>query len=100
MKSLGNGTEIASKTTKTANFSTTQGQFEAFFFYKLNLSRHESSPEQQVSSCMGVSTIYSTKSIDVLTKVNKNIKNRKIFEVLSFLMSIPDPTDPLKHSNP
>ena len=37
MKSLGNCTEIASKTTKTSNFLTVQGQYEAFFRLQIEL---------------------------------------------------------------
>ena len=45
-KSLGNCTEIATKTTKTSNFLTVQAHIEAFF-YKWNLSRDKSSPIRQ-----------------------------------------------------
>ena len=47
-KSFEKCTEIASKTTKNFEFFDISGQFEALFFYELNLSRNESSPKQQV----------------------------------------------------
>ena len=44
-------TEVASKTKKNFDFLAVQAHFEAFSFYKLNLSRDESSPIQQICPC-------------------------------------------------
>ena len=41
------------------------------FFYKLNLSLHESSPKQQFPLPLGVLPFQSTKSIDSLTKIEQ-----------------------------
>ena len=66
-KFLGKCTEIASTTTKT--FSTVEGQFEAFFVYKLKLFRDESSPKQQVFPRFRHFFYLVKKSIDILTKI-------------------------------
>ena len=46
-KSFENVQKLHKKRQKLRNFEIS-GQFEAFFFYELNLSRNESSPKQQV----------------------------------------------------
>ena len=48
---------------------TIQGRFEAFVFYKLNLTCDESSPKQQNAHALGVLTFWIPESIDILTKI-------------------------------
>ena len=56
-KSHGKCTEIVSKTTKTTNFLTVLGEFEAFSIYQLKLSRDESSQKKHCCPCFRRLTI-------------------------------------------
>ena len=75
------------KNDKNFNFFENSGQFEAFFFHKLNLYGNESSPKQQVFPCH---RRFSTLVDEDYLYYDKNSGNRKVPEILSFSMSIPD----------
>ena len=85
-ESLRKCTEIASKTSKTSSSLKVQGQFEAFFFRKLNLSRTKCSPVQQIWTCF---RCFNTL-VHEIDKGKTKSENRKTFEILSLSISIPE----------
>ena len=87
-KSFGKSSENASKS--SSNFSTNQGQIEAFLFYKLNISRDEIPPKQQVCPCFRRSNILAHELYRYSDKSWTKSENRKSFETLSSPMSTPD----------
>ena len=74
-KPLGNCTKIVSKRTNTSIFSTVNGLFDACFFYKLNLSRDESSPKQQICRC---SRRFNVLVHEVYLKLTQLVKIAKL----------------------
>ena len=76
---------------KASNFSTIQGQIEAFFIHKLSLSRNKSSPKQQTRPCFRRVTILVHEVYQYLDKKSTKLeKIGKFSKSCFFSTSIPN----------
>ena len=82
--------KICIKNDKNFYFLTVQGQLEAYSFKSWTYLVTNAHRYNNFAHVSGVLTFYSTKSIDILTKIEQKWWKLENFRILSFSMSILD----------